>query len=123
MDYGLNVNTVWLVRLPGGVIKHFYSDDIRVYDNPMNGKGDDVGIHLDTSGFGCVSLPDLAIYNKSMFCQKSSYPFTYFTFCKGIALHNVSYKGHAQLDNVAFITHYDMLWHIVMDISNRLYVL
>jgi hypothetical protein len=42
MDYGLNVNTVWLVRLPGGVIKHFYSDDIRVYDNPMNGKGDDV---------------------------------------------------------------------------------
>jgi hypothetical protein len=42
MDYGLNVNTVWMVRLPGGVIKHFYSDDIRVYDNPMNGKGDDV---------------------------------------------------------------------------------
>jgi hypothetical protein len=42
MDYGLNVNTVWMVRLPGGVVKHFYSDDIRVYDNPMNGKGDDV---------------------------------------------------------------------------------
>jgi hypothetical protein len=33
---------VWLVRLPGGVVKHFYSDDIRVYDNPMNGKGDDI---------------------------------------------------------------------------------
>jgi hypothetical protein len=42
IDYGPNVNTVWLVRLPGGIIKHFYSDDIRVYDNPMNGNGYDV---------------------------------------------------------------------------------
>jgi GT2 family glycosyltransferase len=67
---------------------------------------------FNTSGFGCVLLPRL-----------SSYSFTYFTYCKAIALHNVSYKGHAQLDNVAFITHYNMLWHIVMDISNRLYVL
>lgn len=39
IDYGLNVNTVWVVRFPGGYIKHIYSDDIRVYDNPMNGKG------------------------------------------------------------------------------------
>jgi hypothetical protein len=42
VDYGVNVNTVWVVRLPGGFIKHFYSDDIRVYDNPMNGSGWDV---------------------------------------------------------------------------------
>jgi hypothetical protein len=43
IDYGLNVNTVWLVRLEGGVVKHFYSDDILIYGNPMNGKGWDVG--------------------------------------------------------------------------------
>lgn len=42
IDYGVDVNTVWVVRLPGGIVKHFYSDDIRVYDNPMNGKGWDV---------------------------------------------------------------------------------
>lgn len=42
IDYGLNVNTVWVVRLPGGHIKHFYSDDIRMYDNPMNGNGYDI---------------------------------------------------------------------------------
>ena len=44
IDYGLNYNTVWLVRLPGGVVKHFYSDDIRIYDNPMNGHGFDVDV-------------------------------------------------------------------------------
>ena len=42
IDYGLNVNTVWVVRFKGGVIKHLYSDDIRIYDNPMNGNGWDV---------------------------------------------------------------------------------
>lgn len=42
IDYGINVNTVWVVRLPGGYVKHFYSDDIRVYDNPMNGNGWDI---------------------------------------------------------------------------------
>lgn len=42
IDYGVNVNTVWVVRLPKGVIKHFYSDDVRIYDNPMNGNGWDV---------------------------------------------------------------------------------
>ena len=39
IDYGLNVNTVWVIRFDGGIIKHIYSDDIRIYDNPMNGKG------------------------------------------------------------------------------------
>jgi hypothetical protein len=43
IDYGINVNTVWLVRLKGGIIKHFYSDDVLIYDNPMNGSGYDVG--------------------------------------------------------------------------------
>lgn len=42
IDYGLNVNTVWVVRLAGGIIKHFYSDDIRVYGNPMDGLGWDI---------------------------------------------------------------------------------
>jgi len=44
IDYGINVNTVWIVRFPKGIIKHLYSDDIRVYGNPMNGKGWDVEI-------------------------------------------------------------------------------
>jgi hypothetical protein len=39
IDYGVNVNTVWVVRFEKGVVKHFYSDDIRVWGNPMNGKG------------------------------------------------------------------------------------
>lgn len=42
IDYGPNVNTVWVVRFPGGIIKHFYSDDVRVYGNPMDGKGWDL---------------------------------------------------------------------------------
>lgn len=42
IDYGPDVNTVWVVRFEGGEVKHFYSDDIRVYGNPMAGKGWDV---------------------------------------------------------------------------------
>jgi len=42
VDYGVNVNTVWVCRMSGGEVKHFYSDDIRIYDNPMNGSGWDV---------------------------------------------------------------------------------
>ena len=42
IDYGLNVNSVWLVRLKGGKVLHYYSDDIRIYDNPMNGNGLDM---------------------------------------------------------------------------------
>lgn len=42
IDYGTKLNTVWVVRFPGGIIKHFYSDDIRVYANPMDGMGFDV---------------------------------------------------------------------------------
>jgi len=42
IDYGVNVNTVWVCRMAGGEVKHFYSDDIRIYDNPMNGSGWDV---------------------------------------------------------------------------------
>lgn len=44
IDYGHEVNTVWVVRFPGGIIKHFYSDDIRVVGNPMNGAWWDVAI-------------------------------------------------------------------------------
>ena len=44
IDYGVDVNTVWLCRMPGGEVKHFYSDDVRIYANPMAGKGYDVDI-------------------------------------------------------------------------------
>ena len=44
VDYGLNTNSVWIVRIKGGKVLHYYSDDIRLYDNPMNGQGWDVEI-------------------------------------------------------------------------------
>lgn len=44
MDYGLNTNTVWVVRLMGGEVKHYYSPDIRIYGNPMDGNGWDLEI-------------------------------------------------------------------------------
>lgn len=47
IDYGLNVNSVYVVRLKGGHIKNYYSDDIRIYDNPMNGSGFDVDIPIN----------------------------------------------------------------------------
>lgn len=43
IDYGPDVNTCYAVRLAGGIIKHVWSDDCRLYGNPMNGKGWDVG--------------------------------------------------------------------------------
>jgi hypothetical protein len=42
IDYGLNVNTVWVVRLKGGKVKHYDSNDVRIYDNPMNGNDYDL---------------------------------------------------------------------------------
>lgn len=44
IDYGIDVNTVWLVRLSGGVVKHYLSTDIRVYGNPMVKGNDDIQI-------------------------------------------------------------------------------
>lgn len=44
IDYGLNTNSVWVVRLKGGYVKHYFSNDIRIYDNPMNGNGWDIDI-------------------------------------------------------------------------------
>lgn len=44
IDYGIDVNTVWLVRLEGGLVKHYLSDDIRIYGNPMYGKSYDIQI-------------------------------------------------------------------------------
>jgi hypothetical protein len=35
----------------------------------------------------------------------------------------VSYKGHVQLNNVAFIGHYDMSLHIMMELAYILYVI
>jgi len=47
IDYGVDVNSVWVVRFPGGEVKHILSDDIRVYGNPMYGSGWDVKIPAD----------------------------------------------------------------------------
>lgn len=40
------VNTICVVRFPGGLIKHFYSDDILMYGNPMDGNGWDIDKNL-----------------------------------------------------------------------------
>jgi len=45
------------------------------------------------------------------------------TYCQAMALHNVSYKGLASLCNVAFMGHYDMSLHIMMESSYILYVI
>lgn len=47
IDYGLDVNTVWVVRYAGGEVKHILSDDVRVYGNPMYGKSWDTAIPDD----------------------------------------------------------------------------
>lgn len=44
IDYGIDINTVWMIRFAGGHIRHVISDDIRVYGNPMYGKGWDIDI-------------------------------------------------------------------------------
>ena len=49
LDYGPDTNTCWAVRLDGGIVKHFWSDDIRVYGNPMDGNGWDVGAETHTA--------------------------------------------------------------------------
>lgn len=46
IDYGINVNSVWVVRLTGGAVKHYYSDDITIYGNPMAGRGWDMAKQL-----------------------------------------------------------------------------
>lgn len=46
IDYGININSVWVVRLHGGAVRHYYSDDIHIYDNPMNGRGWDVDVDV-----------------------------------------------------------------------------
>jgi hypothetical protein len=48
VDYGLAVNSMWVVRLHhSGVVKHFFSEDVRVYGNPMDGRGWDAEIPKD----------------------------------------------------------------------------
>ena len=34
IDYGLFVNSCWVIRLSNGEVKHFDSNDIRIYGNP-----------------------------------------------------------------------------------------
>lgn len=38
IDYGYMLNTVWIVRLENGVVKHIDSNDIRIRENPMLGQ-------------------------------------------------------------------------------------
>ena len=44
IDYNLTTNSVWVVRLKGGLVRHYFSRDIRVYGNPMEGNGWDIEI-------------------------------------------------------------------------------
>lgn len=47
MDYGLATNSVWVVRLHGGEVKHYFSEDVRIYGNPMEGRGWDCNVPED----------------------------------------------------------------------------
>jgi hypothetical protein len=48
LDYGLRINSVWVVRMhTSGAIKHFFSEDIRGYGNPMDGRGWDCEVPKD----------------------------------------------------------------------------
>lgn len=39
IDYGLNINSIWVVRLDKeGIVKHVESNDIRIAANPMLGQ-------------------------------------------------------------------------------------
>lgn len=67
IDYGPNVNTVWLVRFKGGHVKHVYSDDIRIWGNPMDGAG------WDVEEFGTIKkLPPGARRNTNFLKKKKS---------------------------------------------------
>ena len=39
IDYNIKTNSVWVVRLFGGIVKHYDSNDILTYGNLMKGKG------------------------------------------------------------------------------------
>jgi hypothetical protein len=47
LDYGLSTNSVWVVRLGGGHVKHYFSPDIRILGNPMEGNGWDMDVPSD----------------------------------------------------------------------------
>lgn len=47
IDYGADHNTVWVVRLSGGYVKHYWSEDIRLYGNPADGNGWDIELPKD----------------------------------------------------------------------------
>ena len=47
LDYGLSTNSVWVVRLCGGHVKHYFSPDIRILGNPMEGNGWDMDVPKD----------------------------------------------------------------------------
>ena len=65
-------------------------------------------------------LPGLAVFYFLIWQVITS---LYSAKSQAIALHNVSYKGYAQLNNVAFMGHYDMSLHIMMESSYILYAL
>jgi hypothetical protein len=66
IDYGINVNSVWVVRFKGGVVKHLYSDDIRIYGNPMDGAG------WDTEQFGTIKKLPAGARRSIKFLNKKS---------------------------------------------------
>lgn len=56
IDYGLDTNSVWVVRLRGGIVKHYFSEDIRIPDNQMNHNGHDLEI---PNNWDCGIMPSL----------------------------------------------------------------
>ena len=54
IDYGLDTNSVWVVRIKGGLVKHYFSEDIRIPDNQMNNHGLDLDI---PKNWDCPIMP------------------------------------------------------------------
>jgi hypothetical protein len=44
IDYNINTNSVWVVRLFGGIVKHYDSNDILIYGNLMKWEGQEIEI-------------------------------------------------------------------------------
>jgi hypothetical protein len=44
IDYNINTNSIWVVRLSGGIVKHYDSNDILIYGNLMKLKHQDIKI-------------------------------------------------------------------------------
>jgi hypothetical protein len=55
IDYGLDTNSVWVVRIKGGKVKHYFSEEIRIPDNEMNNRGIDLDIPKNWDSYTMLS--------------------------------------------------------------------